>query len=118
MAGVTSPSMSVYILENRTHGNKSYSNLNEGYGKVLRYGAYSAEVLNRLRWMEDVMGPVLAGALEASGGLDIRALLAEALHMGDEGHNRNKAGSILYTAKLAPFIAKAAPSPMPERYFR
>jgi hypothetical protein len=111
MAGIICPSMSVYVLENRTHGNKSFSGLNEGYGKVLRYGAYSAEVLNRLRWMEDVMGPVLAGALEASGGLDSRALLAEALHMGDEGHNRNKAGSILYTAKLAPFIAKAAPSP-------
>ncbi|MBN1138284.1 MAG: DUF1116 domain-containing protein [Anaerolineae bacterium] len=111
MAGIICPSMSVYVLENKTHGNKSFSGLNEGYGKVLRYGAYSAEVLNRLRWMEDVMGPVLAGALEASGGLDIRALLAEALHMGDEGHNRNKAGSILYTAKLAPFIAEAAPSP-------
>jgi hypothetical protein len=111
MAGVTSPSMSVYILENRTHGNLSYSNLNEGYGKVLRYGAYSEEVLDRLRWMEEVMAPVLAGAIEASGGIDIRALLAEALHMGDEGHNRNKAGSILYTTKLAPFIAKAAPSP-------
>lgn len=111
MAGVTSPSMSVYVLENRTHGNKSYSNLNEGYGKVLRYGAYSDEVLTRLRWMEEVMAPVLAGALELSGGIDIRALLAEALHMGDEGHNRNKAGSILYTARLAPFVAKAAPNP-------
>jgi len=111
MAGIICPSMSVYVLENKTHGNKSFSGLNEGYGKVLRYGAYSAEVLNRLRWMEEVMAPVLARALEASGGLDIRALLAEALHMGDEGHNRNKAGSILYTAKLAPFIAKAAPSP-------
>jgi hypothetical protein len=111
MAGVTSPSMSVYILENKTHGNRSYSNLNEGYGKVLRYGAYSDEVLNRLRWMEEVMGPVLADAIEASGGLDIRALLAEALHMGDEGHNRNKAGSILFTTRLAPFIAKVAPKP-------
>jgi len=110
MAGIICPSMSVYVLENKTHGNKSFSGLNEGYGKVLRYGAYSAEVLNRLRWMEEVMGPVLAGALEASGGIDIRALLAEALHMGDEGHNRNKAGSLLYTTKLAPFIAKAAPS--------
>jgi hypothetical protein len=111
MAGVTSPSMSVYILENLTHGNRSFSNLNEGYGKVLRYGAYSQEVLDRLRWMEEVMAPVLVGAIEASEGLDIRALLAEALHMGDEGHNRNKAGSILFTTKLAPFIAKAAPSP-------
>jgi hypothetical protein len=109
MAGVTSSSMSVYILENKTHGNLSYSNLNEGYGKVLRYGAYSEEVLERLSWMEEVMAPVLAAAIEASGGIDIRALLAEALHMGDEGHNRNKAGSILFTTKLAPYIAKAAP---------
>jgi hypothetical protein len=111
MAGVTSPSMSVYVLENKTHGNMSYSNLNEGYGKVLRYGAYSEEVLDRLRWMEEVMAPVLADAIEASDGIDIRALLAEALHMGDEGHNRNKAGSILFTTKLAPFITKAAPNP-------
>jgi hypothetical protein len=111
MAGVISPTMSVYVLENKTHGNKSYSNLNEGYGKVLRYGAYSEEVLDRLRWMEEVMAPVLAEAIEASGGLDIRALLAEALHMGDEGHNRNKAGSILFTTKLAPFVAKVAPTP-------
>ena len=107
MAGVTSPSMSVYILENQTHGNKSFSNLNEGYGKVLRYGAYSKEVLDRLRWMEEVMAPVLTKAIEASGGIDIRALLAEALHMGDEGHNRNKAGSLLFTKTLAPFIVKA-----------
>jgi hypothetical protein len=106
MAGVICPSMSVYILENKTHGNKSFSNLNEGYGKVLRYGAYSEEVLAKLRWMEDVMAPVLAEAIEASEGIDIRALLAEALHMGDEGHNRNKAGSILFLKALAPHLAK------------
>jgi len=111
MAGLIAPSMSVYIIENKTHGNQSFSGLNEGYGKVLRYGAYSEEVLAKLRWMEEVMAPVLAEAVVASGGIDIRALLAEALHMGDEGHNRNKAGSILYTARLAPFIAKTAPDP-------
>ncbi|MEX2143447.1 MAG: DUF1116 domain-containing protein [Anaerolineales bacterium] len=108
MAGVTSASMMVYIIENQTHGNQAYSNLNEGYGKVLRYGAFSDEVIAKLRWMNDAMGPLLAKALEISGGLDIRSLLSEALHMGDEGHNRNKAGSILYTAKLAPWIAKVA----------
>jgi len=107
MAGVTSPSMSVYMLENKTHNNKSFSNLNEGYGKVLRYGAYSEEVLERLRWMEEKMAPVLGEAIALSGGIDMRALLAESLHMGDEGHNRNKAGSILFTTKLAPFIVKA-----------
>ena len=109
MAGVISPSMAVYVIDNRTHGNRAYSNLNEGYGKVLRYGAYSEEVQDRLRWMHDVMAPVLAAAIEAAGGLDIRALLAEALHMGDEGHNRNKAGSILFTKQLAPLIVEAAP---------
>jgi len=107
MAGIICPSMSVYILENKTHGNKSFSNLNEGYGKVLRYGAYSEEVLDRLRWMEEVMAPVLGKAIEMSGGIDIRALLAEALHMGDEGHNRNKAGSVLFTKNLAPYIVRA-----------
>ena len=107
MAGIICPSMSVYILENKTHGNQSFSNLNEGYGKVLRYGAFSEEVLERLRWMEEVMAPVLGKAIEMSGGIDIRALLAEALHMGDEGHNRNKAGSVLFTKNLAPFIVKA-----------
>jgi hypothetical protein len=105
---VTCPSMSVYILENKTHGNNSYSNLNEGYGKVLRYGAYSEEVLAKLRWMEEVMAPLLKEAIESSDGIDIRSLLAESLHMGDEGHNRNKAGSILFTVKLAPLITAVA----------
>ncbi len=108
MSGLISPSMSVYTIENKTHGNKSFSNLNEGYGKVLRYGAYSEEVLAKLRWMEDVMAPVLADAIQASDGMDIRALIAEAMHMGDEGHNRNKAGSVLYTKNLAPYVVKVA----------
>ncbi len=111
MAGVTSPSMQVYIIENKTHGNRAFSNLNEGYGKVLRYGAYSEEVINRLRWMNEVMAPVLQAAIESSGGIDIKAMIAEALHMGDEGHNRNKAGSILYLKALAPHVAKAAKDP-------
>jgi len=110
MAGVTSASMLVYVVENVTHGNRAFSNLNEGYGKVLRYGAYSADVLKRLRWMNTVMGPVLAAAIQAGGdGLDVRALLAEALHMGDEGHNRNKAGSLLYLKWLAPLLARVNP---------
>lgn len=109
MAGVTSASMMVYIVENETHGNRTYSNLNEGYGKVLRYGAYSEDVLEKLRWMNGTMGPILAEALSYSdGGIDIRALLSEALHMGDEGHNRNKAGSFIYTSRLAPLVARTS----------
>lgn len=111
MAGVTSASMMVNVVENITHGNRAFCNLNEGYGKVLRYGAYSPEVIAKLHWMNEVLGPVLAEALALTGeGLDMRALLAESLQMGDEGHNRNKAGSILFTAKLAPFIARTGAS--------
>jgi hypothetical protein len=109
MAGVTSASMMVYVVQNQTHGNQAFSNLNEGYGKVLRYGAYQEDVQQRLRWMNEVMAPVLTAALEEAGGIDIRALIAEALHMGDEGHNRNKAGSLLYTRTLAPWVVRNAP---------
>ena len=106
MAGVISASMKVYVVEDVEHGNQSFSNLNEGYGKVLRYGAYSDDVLRKLRWMNDVLGTALADALAQSNGIDMRALIAEALHMGDEGHNRNKAGSLIYLKLLAPLIAK------------
>jgi hypothetical protein len=106
MAGVISASMKVYVVENLEHGNKSFSNLNEGYGKVLRYGAYGDDVLKKLRWMNDVLGSALAEALAHSNGIDLRALIAEALHMGDEGHNRNKAGSLIYLKLISPLIAK------------
>jgi hypothetical protein len=108
MAGVISASMAVYVVEDAVHGGTAYSNLNEGYGKVLRYGAYAPEVLDKLRWMNGEMAPLLAAALDAAGGIDLRALLAEALHMGDEGHNRNKAASLLYLKALAPSIARVS----------
>jgi hypothetical protein len=104
MAGVTSPSMAVYVIENSEGGNRAFSTLNEGYGKVLRYGAYSDDVIAKLKWMNESMAPLLGKAIEAGDGIDLRALLAEALHMGDEGHNRNKAGSLLFLRHLAPHI--------------
>jgi hypothetical protein len=108
MAGVISPSMLVYEVENKTHGNKAYSGLNEGRGKVLRMGAYSPDVLAKLTWMNEVLGPTVGKALEAMGGADIRTTLAKALHMGDDGHNRLDAASLLFTTQLAPYIIKVA----------
>ncbi len=107
MAGITSPSMPVYIVENRTGGNRAYSTLNEGYGKVLRYGAFGPDVLERLRWMERTLAPALGRALELAGGIDMKTLIAQALQMGDEGHNRNRAGSALLGRWLAPHLARA-----------
>lgn len=106
MAGIISPSMSVYIVENKTHGNRAFCNLNEGYGKVLRYGAFSQDVLDRLRWLEDVVAPVMKEAILETKGIDMRSLISEALHMGDEGHNRNKAGTLLFLKAISPAIAK------------
>ena len=109
MAGVTSASMQVYLVEDKAHSTWAYSNLNEGYGRVLRYGAYSPEVIDKLRWMNDSMGPLLGAAIASSeNGLDLRTLLAEALHMGDEGHNRNKAASLLYLKFLAPLLGSGS----------
>ncbi len=110
MAGVTSSSMQVYIVEDTEHGHRTFSNLNEGYGKVLRYGAFAPEVIEKLRWMNEVLGPVLGDAIARAGSVDLRTLLAEALHMGDEGHNRNKAGTLIFLQRLAPSLAKAAPN--------
>lgn len=104
MAGVMTASMPVWIVENQAFGNRAYCTLNEGLGKVLRYGAYSAEVLDRLRWMRDELAPILAEALALRGPLDMKTVIAQILQMGDEGHNRNRAGTSLVIRELAPHI--------------
>ncbi|HPE37323.1 MAG TPA: DUF1116 domain-containing protein, partial [Spirochaetales bacterium] len=83
---------------------KAYCTLNEGLGKVLRYGAYGPEVIERLRWMRDELAPVLSEALAARGHLDMKTIIAQVLQMGDEGHNRNRAGTSIVIRELAPFI--------------
>ena len=107
MAGIVSPSMPVFIVENKTFGNKAYSTMNEGLGRVLRYGAMGPEVYDRLRWMEQVLYPVLKRAIETlPDGIDLKALIAQALHMGDECHNRNRSATSLLLRALAPALAR------------
>ena len=105
MAGATTASMPVFVVENRTAGNCAYSTINEGLGKVLRYGAYSSDVIDRLRWFRDVLGPAFGEAIRRAGGVDLRALIGQAVQMGDECHNRNRAASALLIKALAPEIA-------------
>ena len=102
MAGVISPSMPVWIVENAAGGNRAYSNLNEGLGKVLRFGANSAEVIKRLQWMAQDLAPALKAALAKHGPLELKPLIAQALQMGDEVHNRNAAASSLFLKKIVP----------------
>lgn len=104
MAGVVTASMPVWIVENSAFGNLAFSTLNEGLGKVLRYGAYSEEVITRLHWMKDVLAPILTEAIAMSGAIDLQSLIAQALQMGDEVHNRNRAATSLLIRALAPYL--------------
>jgi len=107
MAGVVSPSMPVFILENKTFGNQTYCTQNEGLGKVLRYGGMGPEVYARLKWMASDLYPALDRALQSlPNGIDIKSLIAQALHMGDECHNRNRAATSLFLRAIGPALAR------------
>jgi len=108
MAGVISPSMPVAVVENVASGNRAHATLNEGLGKVLRFGAYDPSVLERLHWFVDVLTPALSGALRQGGPVDLRSLTGQALQMGDEGHNRNIAATSLFTRTIAPALTRTA----------
>jgi Protein of unknown function (DUF1116) len=103
MAGVVTASMPVWVVEDEGTGRRAFSTLNEGLGKVLRYGAYDRDVLARLEWLRDVAAPVLANVLVTmSEPIDLRSLIAQAVQMGDEAHNRNRAGTSLFLRHLLP----------------
>ncbi|MCH1865932.1 DUF1116 domain-containing protein [Nocardioides sp. CFH 31398] len=108
MAGVVTPSMWMWVLEDLETGRRTHCTLNEGLGKVLRYGAYSPEVLTRLRWMGDVLGPLLRSAVrrvrDESGPVDVTGILTQMLQMGDEAHNRNRAGTLMTLRDLGPAL--------------
>jgi hypothetical protein len=107
MAGVVTPSMWMFVLEDPTTGARTHCTLNEGLGKVLRYGAYSPDVLDRLRWMSDVLGPLLQRAVRASDPVDVTAILGQMLQMGDEAHNRNRAGTLMLLRDLGPALVSS-----------
>jgi hypothetical protein len=106
MTGVTTASMYVHVVENATYGNRAYTNLSEQMPKVLRMGANDSSVIERLEWMRDVLGPVLHEAMRHTEPIDLRLTLSQALHMGDECHNRNAAGTALLAQALAPGIVQ------------
>lgn len=109
MAGIISPNMPVHVVEDHVHKNTAYCSVNEGLGKVLRYGANSDVVIQRLRWIRDVFAPIMREALTITGPIDLKQIIAQALQMGDETHNRNKAATALFLKEIARaiFLTKA-----------
>lgn len=105
MGGITSGSMPVLVVENRLEGNRAYCTLNEGIGRVLRFGAYDSEVIDRLTWMKDTLGPVLGEAIRSKKeGINVNVIMAKAITMGDEFHQRNIAASLVFLKEVAPLI--------------
>jgi hypothetical protein len=116
MAGVVSPSMWVFEVRDPASGRSAFCSLNEGLGKVLRYGAFGPEVVERLRWMSSVLGPLLQQAVRRraasdAGPVDVRSIVAQMLQMGDEGHNRNRAGTMMLVRELVPELLELGADP-------
>ena len=108
MTGMTTRSQPVLVVENRAFGNRAYCAINEGLGKVMRFGGNDAEVLARLAWLRDALGPALGRAIRATGGIALKPIIARGLTMGDEMHQRNVACSSLLLRLLAPALARTA----------
>ncbi|MBT5050506.1 MAG: DUF1116 domain-containing protein [Rhodospirillaceae bacterium] len=108
MTGMTTRSQPVMVVENRAFGNRAFCTINEGLGKVMRFGGNDAEVLTRLGWLRDVLGPAMGAALRQCGGIELKPLIARGLSMGDEMHQRNVACSGLVLRALAPAMATLA----------
>jgi hypothetical protein len=106
MGGITSASMPVLVVEDRAGGGRGFCTLNEGVGRVLRFGAYGPDVLERLGWIRDELGPTLRLALDGSEGINLRAIMSRAILMGDEFHQRNAAASLLFLRDVAPLLAR------------
>lgn len=104
MGGITSGNMPVFVVEDANEKNKGYCIMNEGIGKVLRFGAYDREVINRLHWMADVLGPALGEAIRKLGGIQLNPIIAQAVAMGDEFHQRNIAASLVFLKEVGPTI--------------
>ena len=107
MAGLLSPSMPVVVVENASGANRAFATLNEGLGRVLRFGAFDTAVLERLRWMASCLGPALSAALRQNGPVDLKVVTGQALQMGDECHNRNVAATALFARLIAPALVRA-----------
>lgn len=106
MTGLTTRSQPVLVVENRAFGNSAFCTINEGLGRVMRFGGNDASVLRRLTWLRDVLGPALSVALKASAGIPLKPLVARGLTMGDEMHQRNVGCSSLLVREFAPRLAQ------------
>jgi len=117
MTGITAPHQPVFVLEDPTTKKKAYCTINEGRGKVLRFGGWGEDVLKRLIWMKETLAPTLKKAINHSKGIDIKAIISESLHMGDEAHNRNRSGTYLFMSEITPHLLDTSDTDITKEVF-
>jgi hypothetical protein len=117
MTGITAPHQPVFILEDSETKAKAYCTLNEGRGKVLRFGGWGEDVLQRLIWLKETLAPTLKKAIQHAKSFDIKSNIAESLHMGDEAHNRNRSGTYLFLSELTPHLLDTVDSSIAKEVF-
>jgi Protein of unknown function (DUF1116) len=108
MTGMTTVSMPLFVVENARFANRAYCAINEGLGKVMRFGGNDESVLNRLAWLRDAFGPVLGKAIRSCGGIELKSIIARGLSMGDEMHQRNLACSSIFLREIGPSLARTS----------
>ncbi len=105
MAGATSPSLPVWVVENQAPGagNRAFC------GHVdsrQTFGEYSEEVIAELRTWRDVFAPSIRKGLHSAGAIPLKPLIARSLQMGDGLHSRClAASSLLANVLMAPMIS-------------
>jgi hypothetical protein len=107
MAGIISPSMPVWVVRNESFDTTAFATMNEGWGRTLRFGAFDQKVIDRLNWMEKILAPAMKSVIEACNGIDLKSMIAQALMMGDECHNRDIAATNLFFKLAASALVEA-----------
>ncbi len=114
MATSIGPSAPVYVVENSFGGTVAYSSINQGSGKVQWFGVDNDAAVERLRFVRDTVGPVLAEAIKGKRDIDILSLAAQGVPMGDDVHMRVQATTNLFLRDLLPYLVRSKNDAAPD----
>ena len=101
MAGVISSSLPVLVVKNKKYGNICFGRFVEN---KVQFGVFDKDAIQTLKFWSETLAPAIGKALRKTKGIDLKGIMARALHMGDELHNRPAAGTLLFASIIAPYL--------------
>ena len=102
MASALGPSTPVFVVEDPQGGRVAFSGINQGPGQTPWFGVETPEAVERLVFLREAVGPVLAEAIRATEPVDVFSVAAQGLMMGDDSHMRTQAATNLMLRTLLP----------------